>query len=777
MKDPKKILEDLLEAVSTEDVKGVLEKHKFSDNDWKPYGGREKNWDIVSNQQTNAISALTEIVTNSIDAVLSKKAYEHGLTDLSSDDAPDSMREAVNKFFKVKEGKLSFLEPRQLTKLAEKAILIGIKRKKGGNTMPTITVVDHGEGQNPEDFEKTFLSLGETNKEGIRFVQGKFNMGSTGSIRFCTESDIKKKHYKLIASKRHDGDLWGWTILRVREVQEGQKLPVVEYWAPGNKIPSFAAEKIKVFREEDIGIIGSGSLVRLYDYDIGNSAYQVDFGLYRALALSLLYSALPVRIYDFDAKKLPDKGELRERGIAARTFGGMSVILGENLRDPSTGNPDISEEKPENPTTEFVHLLKDCVDPDLGAIRFIATGVSQLPNFMTSGNKKRIFYTINGQSHATANASFFNRSGVKLGDLQNHLIVEVQCENMDKTAMNTIFMGNRENMADNPSSRKLLEILEKSLAEDSKLKEYQNIIKKRRARQIIEENEETKRMLSDILTKDPAIRELLGLGGSIPTTAQIYGGYRPYTDGKKFPTFLRPLNVKFVEGRYEKDLPLGSYRKIKCGTDAANDYLTRGNSPGWIVCDPNYVARSASLRNGTAVFTFESLENTKVGDTFTFSIGFDDYGPRGKALTFPLTLRMIAPEKTQTKPPGKPTKTKSREKEQITDPTRWVSKEEWSEYSFDEKSGATVTEGSEGLIVWVNRANESLEKMRANEMSPGDRELNESRFKFCLGFLTLAIYRFRKKDAKEEEATHDAENASSAMAPYVLSLIKTLGGS
>lgn len=66
--ESKKILESLLSSVSTEEVTEIIEKCGFTEADWKPYGNREKNWDTVSSQQANPVGALTEIITNSIDA-------------------------------------------------------------------------------------------------------------------------------------------------------------------------------------------------------------------------------------------------------------------------------------------------------------------------------------------------------------------------------------------------------------------------------------------------------------------------------------------------------------------------------------------------------------------------------------------------------------------------------------------------------------------------------------------------------------------------------------
>ena len=73
-------------------------------------------------------------------------------------------------------------------------------------------------GQHPEKFDDTFLSLVRGNKNKIMFVQGKYNMGGSGSIVFCG-----KKGYQLIASKKYDGTgLFGFTIIREHPFSKGE---------------------------------------------------------------------------------------------------------------------------------------------------------------------------------------------------------------------------------------------------------------------------------------------------------------------------------------------------------------------------------------------------------------------------------------------------------------------------------------------------------------------------------------------------------------------------
>ena len=130
-------------------------------------------------------------------------------------------------------------------------------------------------------------------------------MGSTGSIQFCSRSDLELGHYKFILSKRtlsNSDGCWGWTIIKARKARKGESLPVVQYFCPENSILFFKTDKIKALNRDDIGVISGGTIVKLYEYHIGTGARSVDFGLYHALMTSLLECALPIRIYDFDAK-------------------------------------------------------------------------------------------------------------------------------------------------------------------------------------------------------------------------------------------------------------------------------------------------------------------------------------------------------------------------------------------------------------------------------------------------------------------------------------------
>lgn len=68
----------LFKAKTEEEVERIIDKYPdvFNNDNWFPLGGSESMFGIVRNQQSNPIAALVEKVTNSIDAILTKKCLK-----------------------------------------------------------------------------------------------------------------------------------------------------------------------------------------------------------------------------------------------------------------------------------------------------------------------------------------------------------------------------------------------------------------------------------------------------------------------------------------------------------------------------------------------------------------------------------------------------------------------------------------------------------------------------------------------------------------------------
>ena len=160
-----KLFWELFNSNSEEELDIVLEKNKiFNDpNNWKPYGGSFGNFGTFEGQQNHPVPALIEKITNSIDATLIKDCRLKGI-DPKSTEAPKNMSAAVELFYGVKNGEIGELSQSERRRFAENIQLIAV----GDKTQPSLVIYDDGEGQNPENFENTFLSFDGKRKAPIR---------------------------------------------------------------------------------------------------------------------------------------------------------------------------------------------------------------------------------------------------------------------------------------------------------------------------------------------------------------------------------------------------------------------------------------------------------------------------------------------------------------------------------------------------------------------------------------------------------------------------------
>ena len=767
----KNLAHQFLEAITTEQVDTVIDSDSaFScPENWKPYGGRAKNWDTIGSQTSEPVGAFAELLINSIDAILMRKAKEND-EDGTREDSPRSMIEAVNRFFDgVLEGKIASLSPRQRTELADKSVIVGIKRLQKRHKYPTYTIADFGEGQNADKFGETLVSLGQTNKERIPFVQGKFNMGSTGCITFCTCADILKGQYKFILSKRTlpDSDgAWGWTLVRTRKVREGEELPVVEYFCPNEKIPRFLQDSIQSLKREDIGVIDGGTIVKLYEYDIGPAARTVDFGLRDALITSLIHCALPIRIYDFNAAPDQKRTDLRSEGIWGRTFSGMSVdVSKESIADTNSD---------ENIDLPRYLVSEDKTNPELGGIKIFATGFKKLRDSLQEKKYAyRIFYTINGQTQAKERASFFRKA--KIDALRNHLLVEVDCDAMDKTARSAVFKSDRERMSDIELTRSLKKIVVDSLGNDKKLREYETEIRKRRAGEQIKNTIEDKKFWNELTKQSPELQELFGVGDVIMGKGAGRNNSEKF-EGNKFPTYLK----LYKPSNGILHLPVNTYRKIICETDVVDDYFGRELSPGEFVSSfsQEECPRSEKLRNGRLTITVHPSKNAAVGDNIKGTFGFSD-ADHPLPLNVEIKIVFAREEEKINKPTGETIGKVGKTPIQKFPDIIMVEEDKWDEYDFDEMSGARVAESNEETTIFVNRDNKYLKVHLENEVREDRRDLAIHRFKYGVSILTLAMHK-KFKDKYDNESGNDnwddyVRFASASISAHVVTLITKLG--
>src|SRR6266540_763845 len=190
------LLKELLAAEDEAAVLDSLNSRKLlqSADRWRYLGNMPNNQSVVHGQQSSPAAALVEKFTNALDAILLRYCKMSGI-DPRGSKAPQTMSRAVEQFF----GEITSKEGGEIRKFAEQNMVL---YATGSKARPSLSLYDAGEGQLPENFPGTFCSLIYGSADGsykgaIPFVQGRFNMGGTGVLPFCSD----KYKLQLIVSR------------------------------------------------------------------------------------------------------------------------------------------------------------------------------------------------------------------------------------------------------------------------------------------------------------------------------------------------------------------------------------------------------------------------------------------------------------------------------------------------------------------------------------------------------------------------------------------------
>lgn len=567
---------DLYRAKCEEKVQEILDKHAdlFATTNWKPLGNNLSNFSIVKNQQSNPIAAIIEKVTNSIDAILTKKAVEAGI-DPRSSAAPQSMEEAVERFFPNNNWDLSGQRKQQALDIQVIADGEGPRGPKA--RFPTCVIVyDNGEGQHPKDFEDTFLSLIRGNKNDIQFVQGKYNMGGSGALVFAG-----KKRFQLIGSKRFDGTGdFGFTLIREHHKTETDKAKETwyEYWIPNGSIASFPIDGLDLGLEERK--FKTGTVIKLYDYQFpsGYSGFAQD--LRQSINEYLFEPALPILTKDTE-ERYPNNtvNVLDLYGLKRRLWKEKDDYLeakfSEKIDDTRIGKSNVS-------CFVFKNKVKD------QDVKSSKEAIER--NYFKNGMS--VTFSVNGQVHGFFTSEFITRS-LKMNLLKSHLLIHVDCTHMNYDFRKELFMASRDRMKDGEETQYLRQYLAKMLSKKgSRLDEIQE---RRKAAADIDTSASTQELLRSFANKMPLSPELMKM---LQQTFKLDAKSDKKGEDKKkdkprekepkeqepfkpqrFPTFLK------LEGRNDGEtevtkIPMGGEKTLKLKTDVENDYFDRIEEPG-----------------------------------------------------------------------------------------------------------------------------------------------------------------------------------------------------
>jgi hypothetical protein len=476
---------------------------------WRWLGDQEFNYSSVGNQQSRAEQAIVEKLINSIDAKLIDAARVAGCLPKMGDspqapDTPKSIAEARTRFFSDQLKDMEGLS-RGITVAAT-----GSKPREGKGR-PCFTIVDDGEGQTPVNMPNTILSLHKGNKDRIKFVQGKFNMGGTGVLEFCGIA----RNLQLVVSRRHPALLsdplqdpseahWSFTVIRREDPTDG-KSSRFTYLAPvGAKerphegsLLRFSAEALPILPDKNKAYAHEaqwGTLIKLYEYDarrFGTNMMVEDGLMYRARLL-LPEPALPIRFHECRSY----------RGDPNRSFDTTMLGLIETLQR------DL--ESPKRDSVEWFDKLEFDVDGE----RFTAR-IYLFKNKLAADIYRRdegVIFTYNGQCHAVMTKDFFRRKKVKQDYLWHSLLMFVDCSQIGTRAHEKLFMNSRDRLRDADLKARLEAELEDQLSSHEELRELASERRKKELAEQPKTSESMARVIEGLLNKNPTLAALLGQG-------------------------------------------------------------------------------------------------------------------------------------------------------------------------------------------------------------------------------------------------------------------------
>ncbi|WP_414617892.1 hypothetical protein [Dyadobacter sp. 32] len=628
----------------------------FIHGNWYPLGAIASNYGVVENQQSNPIAALIEKITNSIDAILTKRCWELGI-DPKSSSAPRTMEAAVEAFFPDATN-WDLAAPRR--KQAESLQIIA----DGPRRDTSLIIYDDGEGQHPENFEDTFLSLLRGNKNEIHFVQGKYNMGGSGSIVFCG-----KKRFQLIASKRFDkSGNFGFTLVREHPLSDEEKITKKNTWYEflklDNVIPSFPIDQLHLGLSNRL--FETGTVIKLFSYDLPSGVRSViSRDLNQSINEYLFKPALPILTVDTKERYSEDRGLVRALfGLKRRLEQDENKYVQESFSE--TYQDDLFGKKGAAKISCYVfnNKIQD---------KSVKETKDSIGNEFFKNNMA-VLFSVNGQVQGHYTSEFITRS-LKMNLLKNHLLIHVDCTSMDIDFRKELFMASRDRLKDGNETRELRDFLAKKLG--SKEGRLFEIDKKKKDSLSVEESD-TKDLIKSFTKNLPLNSDLLKLLGQTfkldnkdenkkvnppkPGSKDQIKTREPFKP-ERFPTFF---SVKLPEkdGIKAIQLPQGSEKTIRFDTDVENSYFDRLDEPGEIrVALISYASNetdggtekgnrteiqevmnvhTSSPRDGTIRLGLNPKTNTKVGDEIQIKVTLT--GP-GKEFEELFWAKITDPEK------------------------------------------------------------------------------------------------------------------------------------
>jgi hypothetical protein len=801
----KNLFFDLLNADTESSVIEILKKHNYWDHPslWRFYGDKESNYSTIGNQSASSEAALVEKIVNSIDAVLMNECYLSGILPIDSQ-APSNIIRAVAKYFGDNIERMGNIINWSNEKRKEVSRRITVAATGSRTGKPCFTITDNGEGQTPYTINDTILSLDRRNKVSIHFVQGTFNMGGTGVLKFCGEHNLQlvltRRNPKIINTHglHDDNNKWSFTIIRRENPPPGEKNSIYTYLAPINAtenprkggVMRFSAENLPIYPVRNKPYVREsewGTLIKLYEYQATGfrSHILMPDGLLSRLDILLPQIALPIRLHE-----CRNYGGVDERSFET-TISGLSVRLGDDkAKNLEEGFPDAGQFMVNGQRMNYtVYAFK----PDKSK---------------TYKNKSEgIIFTINGQTHATISSDFFTRDKVKKGRIKDSILLIVDCTKIDGRTREDLFPNSRDRLSKNDFRNAMESQLESILFHHQGLRDLSEKRRQEEFEAAIEDDKPLTEAFERILKSSPTLSSLFIAGTKISNpfkTRQVGSEAKPY-EGKRYPSFFKFQKLDYGNKLCHKT-PKNMRCRIAFETDVVNDYFARVDDRGdFILKSPNderTIAQtdySLTLRDGKAVLSLNLPDNSIVGQTFEFeaiitdSTLIDDFINRFEVTVVP-EQKVVGSIKKNSKPPSDTEGANRELPSGLNQPDiREVSESNWGKYEFDKYSALKITQedvqtgendsdiNSDLYTYYVNIDNIYLQnEAKSSKIHP---DILKKRFIYGMVLFGMSlVLDYKKSNTTISNSSNNSQtiedlvlHTSNAIAPVLLPIIDKLG--
>lgn len=813
------LCEALLRADTEDEVVALLTGAGYWNDEtvWRHYGDVENNWGQSGNQQSLAEAGLAEKIVNAVDATLVGKCLEAGV-DPEGPDAPRDIRSAVSRFYEAGTdkiatgGRIRDWTPEKRRTVAETITLAAT----GDKDVISLTVADMGEGQTPDRVPETILSLNRSNKMRVPFVQGQFNQGGTGALRFAGHHNLQ-----LVVTRRNPafGGLegrdaeWGFTMVRrERPSQTHSRNSIYTFLAPVGADRAARRGGILSFQADALGIlpgaegaydrsVDHGTAIKLYEYRFMGERSNILRGrsLFSRLDLLLPQIALPVRVYELRRRT---GGRLLPQASRETNLDGLRRRLDES-KNLEPGFPVVVPFQPMGEKLVAVIYAGrkagssiDEEDEEPGENRRRIGGLKRYRR------REGVIFTRNGQTQGTLPKEFFQRDRAKMKPIAEDLLVFVDCDGLSPDVREDLFMASRDRLVDNEFRSAIVRGLETVLAENDELKQ----LRSERAREELEDRLKDDKPLNDVLESlidaSPNLRQLLRLGTRIQTPFRVV----PKTvDSSRPPKLLASPTFFRLRGAAPgkpllRPWPVNQRARLAFDTDARDDWFVRPEADrgsfDCVVDGGGTVSLAGpNLRGGVASVTVSLPEGVAVGDVVRLRFrAHDANGSYEDEAHLAVAPEAVKREGRPTRPrqpgerrdgPGAPAPSG------LSAPRiERVFKEDWAEHGFDEHVAMRVrTVGYEEddaerpiRVFYVNMDNVALLHEATQKRLPIDLARSQFLYGNVLFGLAMLLDEAGRwtGSASEDVQGADVESAieasTRALAPFLLT-IASLGAS